>query len=342
MKNNQVYLDPQNLEGSLRQLQRFYRLDDNTLDMLRRVIENYPRPVIVYVDEANAPMMAASPLDDLFTFNMQTGELILFSADPKTFIDAIIEMHMFIAGFETHMGANDQWHVEFAIGAWKPVKNIIKKRLKIPNDQVILGIVGLPPEPDEMILEDPYPFKTLVSSLNIVSFIQMVRLAAREEIRVHFPPESDPRVVEVYHIMRQAMQKVGADLDITDVETFNERLNAQIKLIETQYQPNQLPMPEGWQRFFKDNDAASGSESPSDDDENGVVGLMLGPENDDEPSFGQLTDFEKQNPDYDPDFIDYEEDIFAILEDALRETRLATGPFGRFINTLFEDEEAGN
>ncbi|NJL93139.1 MAG: hypothetical protein HC915_05140 [Anaerolineae bacterium] len=55
MKNNQVYLDPHDVERSMQQLARFYHLDQPTLDMLRRVVQRYPRPVIVYVDEANAP-----------------------------------------------------------------------------------------------------------------------------------------------------------------------------------------------------------------------------------------------------------------------------------------------
>src|SRR5688500_10373212 len=111
MKNNQVYLDPHNPEQSMQQLNRFYRLNETTLRMMRRVIERYPKPVILYVDEANAPLFAQSPLDDQFTFNTQTGELVLFSPDPMTFIDAIIEMWMYVSGFETMMGAEDYWKV---------------------------------------------------------------------------------------------------------------------------------------------------------------------------------------------------------------------------------------
>jgi hypothetical protein len=322
MKNNQVYLDPLNIDASIRQLERFYRLDANTLGMLRRVLEHYPKSVILYVDEANAPLMAGSALDDLFTFNTETGELVLFSSDPMTFVDAMIEMHMFVAGFDTLMGADDHWQVEFAIGAWKPIKNTIKRRLRIPLQQSIRGVVGLPPEPGEAPLEDPYPFKSLVSTLNLFSFVQMIRLAAREEIRVHFPNGTDPRVMEVYFSVKRAMHSVASGLDIQDSEAFNERLRSKIQELDERYQPSKLPLPEGWESFMTDQDAASGAAEGEEDPENSV-NLLLGPEKD-ESRFGRL-------------FSDRTEGRSDDDVEILRELRLANGPFGRFIDSLFDD-----
>ena len=316
MKNNQVYLDPQNVEASMQQLDRFYRLDDATTETLRRIVECYPKPVIMYVDEANAPLVVASPLDDLFTFNTETGELVLFSADPGTFVDALIEMWMYISGFDTLLGDDDHWKVEFAIGAWKPVRDNIKRQLNIPVNEDILGVVGLPPEPDEAPLEDPYPFKTLVSTLNFVSFTQMIRLAGRREIRVHFPDGTDPSVRDVYRAMRRAFRQVGLDLGIDDADQFNRRLRTRLQIIERRFNPGNLPMPANWNAFLQDRDAASGT---SDSDDSEEVGLMLGPP-DDEPAFGRL-----DGPQIDAD------------EPDEMERRLADGPFGAFIETLFDD-----
>lgn len=328
MKNNQVYLDPTDVDSAIRQLKRFYRLDDVTLEALRPVIASYPNPVIMYVDEANAPLFANSLLDDLFTFNTQTGELVLFSADPMTFIDAFIEMWMYVSGFETLMGDEQYWRVEFAIGAWKPVKNGIKKQFSIPQRTEIRGVVGLPPETEEMILDDPYPFLTLVSKFTLFSFIQMVRLAGREEVRVHFPNGTDPRVIEVYHMMRRFMHEVGEGLSISDVEEFNRRLHAKLSEIEKLYEPGKLPVPEEWQGNSDKRDAASGeigkssSDEPKNDSENNQVGLLLGPTDDESPLGRLLKRLEERN----------REKSMADID-----RKLADGPFGEFIEELFND-----
>ena len=324
MKNNQVYLDPSDIERSMQQLARFYRLDAATLAMLRRVVTQYPRPVIMYVDEANAPLYAQSPLDDHFTFNMQTGELVLFSSDPMTFIDALIEMWMYISGFETLMGDDSYWKVEFAIGSWKPVKNNIKDRLGIPVSSQIMGIVGLPPDPEEAPIEDPYPFKTLVSDFNLMSFTQMVRLAGRPDVRVNFPNGTDDRVKEVYFTIKKAMLVVGEGLDIFDATEFNRRLMVEIEELEKRYQPDKLPLPKGWQWAGDDQEAASGevggSDKKDEEDPKNEVGLMLGPPKD-EPDYGKLPSGKKQKNNADE------------VDD-----QLARGPFGEFIDQLFEDE----
>lgn len=325
MKNNQVYLDPADVESSLRQLKRFYRLDDTTLEAIRPVIASYPKPVIMYVDEANAPLYANSLLDDLFTFNMQTGELVLFSADPMTFIDGFIEMWMYVSGFETLMGHEEYWRVEFTIGAWKPIKNAIKRQFGIPMKEGIQGIVGMPPEPDEMILDDPYPFRTLVSKFTLFSFIQMIRLAGREEIGIHFPEGTDQRVVDTYSDMRQLMHEVANGLSIEDVEEFNHRLHIKLEEIATRYEPSKLPVPEEWQGNSDTRDAASGeigSNTHDSDKEDGSVGLMLGPSDEESPLGRLLKRLEERNRE-------------KTMSDVDR--KLADGPFGAFIEELFED-----
>lgn len=345
MKNNQVTIDPNNVDASLRQLNRFYRVDDETLQMLRRVIEQYPKPIIMYVDEANAPLFAHSLLDDLFTFNMQTGELILFSADPHTFIDAIIEMWMFVEGFQTLMGDKDYWKVEFAIGAWKPVKNNIKEQLGIPVQRRFLGFVGLPPELEDAPMEDPYPFKTLVESFNLIAFTEMVRFAGRDDIRVHFPDGTASEVKEAYYAVRRAVREVGSDLGIADVDAFNQRLIDKIEEISERFEPHKLPIPEEWKALNQDMDAASGAEGKTDEDESeSNIALLLGPPKD-EPEIGQLLssdnpddetprDENADEPDMDTDspFDDLDE------EQRRLDRKLANSPFADFIETLFDDE----
>jgi len=279
------------------------------MGMVRRVVENYPKPVILYVDEANAPLVVHSPLDDLFTFNTQTDELVLFSADPHTFINALIEMWMYVVGFDTRMSADHYWEVEFAIGAWRVVRDNIKRRLGIPTESDMVAIVGLPPDPDETTPEDPYPFQTMVSSLNDVSFVQLIRLAGHNHVRVHFPPKTDPKVLEAYFNIKRVMRMVGKNLDIGDTQDFNRKLDLKIRYLRRRYQPENLPTLEGW---GAEDESASGDAKQSPE-EPGQSGLLLGPPKD-EPPFGSLPP-QAQTPD----------------------EQLAEGPFGAFIETLFDD-----
>lgn len=247
MRPQRVYLDPDDLDGAILQLAATYDLDDETLDMLRRILFLLPRPIVLYVDETSSLYYSDTPLIDRFTFNMQTDELVLFSQDTMTFVDALIEMTMYMAGFTTLMGAEDYWKVEFSIGAWKPVKNSIKRQLGIPVLDEPLWVVGLPPTPEDGILEDPHPFRTLVSRLDIVSFNQMVRLAARDDVEVNFPNGADPRVIEVYIRMKTAMYQVADGLSLEDWREFNRRLLHMLQELETEYRPEALPVPDWWQ-----------------------------------------------------------------------------------------------
>ena len=156
-------------------------------------------------------------------------------------------MGMYMTGFTTLMGAEDYWKVEFSIGAWKPVKNSIKRQLGIPVLDEPLWVVGLPPTPEDGILEDPHPFRTLVSRLDIVSFNQMVRLAARDDVEVNFPNGADPRVIEVYIRMKTAMYQVADGLSLEDWREFNRRLLHMLQELEPEYRPEALPVPDWWQ-----------------------------------------------------------------------------------------------
>ncbi len=271
LKQNRVYLDPGDIEEAMRQLNRVYDLDASTLHMLRRILTFYPRPVLLYVDEANASLYGQTPLIDKFTFNMQTDELVLFSRDPMTFIDAMIEMAMYVAGFATMIGVDDHWKVEFTIGVWKPIRSRVKRQLDIPVVDEPQWIVGLPPAKEDAPLEDPYPFRTLVSQLDIVSFTQMVRLAARDDVEVNFPGGSDPRVIQVYIRMKTAMNQVADGLHMEDWREFNHRLLQMVQDLEEEYQPHKLPVPVWWKRL---EDGPDREEEPAlvGDGQSGLVG----------------------------------------------------------------------
>ncbi len=256
MKQNRIVLDPDAIDDVLQQLAVTYDLDSGTLEYLGRIIALYPRPVTMYVDESSALFYGQTPLVDRFTFNLQADELVLFASDPLTFLDATIEMAMYLAGFATMLGVEEQWKVEFTIGAWKPVRSRIKRELGIPVIDEPLWIVGLPPEGEGAVSEEPHPFLTLVSRLDIASFTQMVRLAARDDVEVSFPAGADPRVIEVYLRVRAAIEQVARGISLTGWREFNRRLLLMVQELEAEYQPASLPIPHWWRQPGLLEDAA--------------------------------------------------------------------------------------
>lgn len=258
MREDWVVLDPQDVEHAVTQLTMNYELDADTAEFLRRILRCFPRRALLYVDESNTLFYKQTPLVDRFTFNMKSDELILFASDPMTFIDAMIEMAMYLVGFATMIGVDESWKVEFVIGAWKPVKNRIKRELGIPVIDEPLWVVGLPPEPEDATPEDPHPFQTLVSALDMASFAQMVRLAARDDVEVNFPKGSDPRVIQVYIRVKTAIDQVADGISLNDWREFNRRLLVTVQDFEDEYRPDDLPMPAWWDRA---SDAQSSGES---------------------------------------------------------------------------------
>ena len=243
MRPGEVTLDPHDLERSAGQLADVYHLSPEDMDVVRRVIALYPRPIQMYVDEAGAILRDRMPLGDRFTFDIETDELILFSHDKEILIDALIEMAMYLAGFTTMMGSEETWVIEFTIGAWKPVKKRLKRQLEIPVSDHPRGVVGMPPSAESASSGDPYPFRTLVSHYDLASFHQMVMLAARDDIAVYFPPETHAKVLAVYVYMRRSMQEVAQGIDLADYKTFNTRLIQEIQRLETLFNPSGLTLP---------------------------------------------------------------------------------------------------
>ena len=240
-----VRLDPDDLSSTLQRLAEALAPAPDTLDALRRIIALFPHDAMLLHDESQADMYRQLALADKFTFDLDTDTLIVFSADPDTLIDALIEMAMYLSGFATMMGSEDAWVTEFTAGAWKPVKNRIKRQLDLHVNEKPRGVVGLPPAPDGTPPPDPYPFRTLVSVYDRGSFEQMVVLAARDEIAVYFPPEAHPKVLAAYVYMRRAMHEIAQGVDLYACQTFNERLLESLQRMDTLFSPGTLP-PAQW------------------------------------------------------------------------------------------------
>lgn len=233
-----VTLDPAELDDTIKQLADQYQIGEETLAILRRVIALYPRPARMRVDEANEILYQGLSLIDKFSFS-DDDELILYTREPETLIDALIEMAMYLCGFATMMGGEEDWVVEFTIGAWKPVKNRIRRQLELTVYEQPRGVVGLPPDDKTA----PYPFRTLVTHYDLGSFYQMVVLAARDDIAVYFPPETHSKVLAVYVYMRRSMHEVAQGVGLKDYHLFNARLLQAVHRLQNLFDPASLPPP---------------------------------------------------------------------------------------------------
>ena len=244
MKYSEVTLDPTDLDGSMLRLAEAYDLTPEGLSTLRRAVALLPRSTRIYMDDTNAPLVADLPLADKFTFDLETDDLVVFDRAADTLLDGLIEMAMYLSGFLTLMGTSDAWVIEFAIGAWKPVKKRIKRQLALPVQDHPRGIVGQLPSSGTALASGPYSFLTLVSHYDLASFHQMVLLAGRDDIVVRFPPETHPKVLAVYVYARRAMQEIAQGIDLTDFQTFNTRLISEIQRFEQLFGPQHLALPD--------------------------------------------------------------------------------------------------
>ncbi|NDJ77355.1 MAG: hypothetical protein GYB65_13965 [Chloroflexi bacterium] len=261
----QYLVDPSNLDETLEQLTPAFNLPDQTCTILRRIIAMFPRPIEVMVDEATALLYQDLAMADKFSFDMDTDALVLFSWEPEVIIDAFIEMAMYLNGFATMLGNREEWIIEFTIGTWKPVKNRIKRQLGIQVHDHPRMVVGLPPNKDQTPADDPYPFRKLVSSYDIVSFHQMVVLAARDDVAVYFPPETHSKVLAVYVYMRRAIQEVAQGLSLGDYEEFNTRLLEAVQKLQNLFNPSRLSYPQ-WLEQFEQTEMDLGTLPPQRQD----------------------------------------------------------------------------
>ncbi|WP_119065608.1 hypothetical protein [Aggregatilinea lenta] len=226
-------LDPLNPDFSVQQLDELCGLSPETLLGLRHVIASFPRSAQVTLDERGFQARDMLTVNDLFTFDPDTDDLVLFSRDETTCVNALVEMAMYLSGFATLMGIEDEWVVEFAIGAWRNVRNRLKREFDLPVPGEIVAMVGEPPESDA----EPYPFREMVSAFDTISFHHMVVLAGREEIAVYFPPETNPKVLAAYIYTRRAIHEVGKSIELEQCQEFNTRLLDGIQRLDTLFWP---------------------------------------------------------------------------------------------------------
>ena len=174
---------------------------------LQQVIKLHDRPFTLNL-QPDTPI-ELWPLVDAFTFDLERDQLMVYKTEPEVLVDAIIEMAMFLRGFNTAIGTDGPWRTDLAIGAWRVVRQNIKRSLMIP-EVVPQFAVELPSH--------------TVSQLDPVTFAGMVFLAGQVHTQVRFPADAARNVVETYHRLRRIILTIGLGLGLDDVRTFNQRL----------------------------------------------------------------------------------------------------------------------
>ena len=239
MPQNRIILDPRNVNITLRLLSALIDFDDETQEHVRRVIELFPRSAVLCLDATNEELFTDLPLWDRFTFDIETDELILFSRDTDTLLDALIEMAMYLSGFSTLLGNDDTWVTEFTIGAWKPIKKRIKLRLNIPIEDHPRYVISLPSTTTQQVDLDP-ELHELVSHFDRVTFDQIIVLAGRDDLAIRFPPKTHPKVLALYLHTRRAIHEVAQGIELSDYPLFNARLLEKIQTLEKLFAPTRL------------------------------------------------------------------------------------------------------
>ncbi len=187
-------------------------------DAIRTALSLHERPftLLLYSDDVDPSRL--SPLQDAFSFDIETDEMLLFSDDPAIVVDAILEMAMFQRGFNTVIGVDDEWKVQVAIGAWRHVREAIKEQLQIAP-------------PMEKLWSASLELDT-VEHFDRIAFGTAVFLASRPDVDVVFPEGTSPTVINVYERLSRIMETVALDVGIGDHVVFNRRLSRAIQWIE--------------------------------------------------------------------------------------------------------------
>jgi len=204
----------------------------------------HERPFLLYVDHINRPN--ASPLQDAFTFNMETDELVVFNDEPSTLIDAILEMAMFVRGFNTVMGIDDDWKIQVAIGAWRHVRETLKTELHLPTSPQKLWGADLELE--------------TVQHYNMISFGAVVFMAGRPDVDWNFPTGTSSLVTNAFQRLSQIIEAIALNVSLDDQIVFNRRLSRALIMIEESIMPKDISPfddlfgPEGFSdKFFGDS-----------------------------------------------------------------------------------------
>jgi hypothetical protein len=167
-----------------------------------------------------------SPFEDAFTFDTKTGALILFDDDPSGLVDALIEMALYLNGFETQMYADEEWHTRFTIGVWHYVRREIKVDLNL-TPAPIWRVNSLDPRS--------------VARYDMLSFELVLFLAGCPDLDVAFPDGSSALVVENYLRLIRIMEAVAFGVSSDDAATFNRRLKRATRYIKEAILPLTYP-----------------------------------------------------------------------------------------------------
>jgi hypothetical protein len=164
-------------------------------------------------------------LNDTFSFDLDSNQLVLLDSAPETLLNAVIEMAMYQRGFETllRVDTDADWGVQIAIGAWWHVRQHLK------NDQPN----GLLPRAqlELEIGEDS------VAYYDYTSFVGMVYLASTPHLGVIFPEGSNAEAHNVYHRLCLLVRVIAFEIGLEDAQKFNARLRRVIDYISRELAP---------------------------------------------------------------------------------------------------------
>ena len=190
---------------------------------IRQAAALQPLPYAVYIDYLNQPP-ELSPMFDPFTFDMDTDELIVFSDEPSIMLNALLEMALYMSGFSTLMGVDEEWKVQVAIGAWRRVREALKQQLQMPYTIGRMWLVQL--NPDGVAHFDPETFSLVVT------------LAGCPDVEIEFPDEAAPDLVSAYRQLSRIFDVIGTAISLQDRAVFNRRVLHAVNLIDEHLAPH--------------------------------------------------------------------------------------------------------
>jgi hypothetical protein len=192
---------------------------------IRGALSIQQRPFTLRVDVDPDSPAEIPPLHDAFTFDMESDELILFSDEPAKLVDALIEMALFMRGFNTTIGVDDDWKTQVTIGTWRRIRERLKLQLGIRPLIIDKMIANLNAD--------------TVKYFNHISFHAMVFMASCVDLEVIFPDGANKQVMDTYRRLVRIMETVTHNVSVDDYLTFNRRLGRALQWIEETVLPKE-------------------------------------------------------------------------------------------------------
>jgi hypothetical protein len=224
MSKTTYHVNTQNAEIVEALIDAFEARSSEHEQAIRTMLALHDRDFTLRLDFVSRPHL--TPLDDAFTFDTLYDELVLYSNEAAVLVDALLEMAMYMRGFNTTLGSFDEWKTQFTIGSWRYVRRNIKAKLGFDTP----AIWQFPLELDA------------VDRYNVQAFEAMIFFAGRPDGDVSFPTGANAQVVQAYERLRRIMQTMAFDLTLDDHETFNNRLAHVLPWVEQSIMPGE-PSP---------------------------------------------------------------------------------------------------